>query len=119
MTDTRETFEPVTLGHIRSHGRRDLLTYCESGRYHHSAVLDHPRLAARRNDGEVAMSSVQRAAGLVTAYEPATTIGGIPTMHTSLRWASCSAPVGPQCADGPAGRTGEVLLRPIAVVMVQ
>jgi hypothetical protein len=26
----RETFEPVTLGHIRSHGCRDLLVYCGS-----------------------------------------------------------------------------------------
>jgi hypothetical protein len=26
----RETFEPVTLGHIRSHCRRDLLVYCGS-----------------------------------------------------------------------------------------
>jgi hypothetical protein len=35
----RETFEPVTIGHIRSHGCRDLLVYCESGWCHHSAVL--------------------------------------------------------------------------------
>jgi hypothetical protein len=26
----RETFEPVTLGHIRSHGCRELLVYCGS-----------------------------------------------------------------------------------------
>ena len=26
----RETFVPVTLGHIRSHGCRDLLVYCIS-----------------------------------------------------------------------------------------
>jgi hypothetical protein len=26
-----ETFAPVTLGHIRSHGCRDLLIYCVSG----------------------------------------------------------------------------------------
>jgi hypothetical protein len=26
----RETFEPVTLGHIRGHGCRDLLVYCGS-----------------------------------------------------------------------------------------
>ena len=25
-----ETFEPVTLGYIRSHGCRDLLVYCSS-----------------------------------------------------------------------------------------
>ena len=32
----QETFDPVTLGHIRSHGCRDLLVYCISGRCHHS-----------------------------------------------------------------------------------
>jgi hypothetical protein len=35
-----ETFEPVTMGHIRSHGCRDLLVYCASGRCHHSATLN-------------------------------------------------------------------------------
>jgi hypothetical protein len=33
-----ETFEPVTMGHIRGHGCRDLLVYCNSGRCHHSAT---------------------------------------------------------------------------------
>ena len=27
----QETFAPVTMGHIRSHGCRDLLVYCVSG----------------------------------------------------------------------------------------
>ena len=35
-----ETFAPVTLGHIRSHGCRDLLVYCVSGCCHHSATLN-------------------------------------------------------------------------------
>jgi hypothetical protein len=35
-----ERFEPVTLGHIRGHGCRDLLVYCVSGRCHHSATLN-------------------------------------------------------------------------------
>src|SRR5262249_30991532 len=35
-----ETFPPVTLGHICRHGCRDLLVYCQSGRCHHSAVLN-------------------------------------------------------------------------------
>jgi hypothetical protein len=34
-----ETFPPVTMGHIRSHGCRDLLVYCGSGRCHHSASI--------------------------------------------------------------------------------
>ena len=36
----RETFEPVTLGHIRAHGCRDLLIYCESGHCHHRARMN-------------------------------------------------------------------------------
>jgi hypothetical protein len=36
----RETFEPVTLGHIRSHGCRDILIYCESIWCNHSAKLN-------------------------------------------------------------------------------
>jgi hypothetical protein len=35
-----ETFAPVTLGHIRSHGCRDLLVYCDSGRCHHGARMN-------------------------------------------------------------------------------
>jgi hypothetical protein len=35
---------PVTLGHIRSHGVRPLLIYCNAGLYcHHSAVVDADR----------------------------------------------------------------------------
>jgi hypothetical protein len=34
----RQSFEPVTMGHIRSHGCRDLLVYCESGWCNHSAM---------------------------------------------------------------------------------
>jgi hypothetical protein len=36
----QETFEPVTMGHIRSHGCRDLLVYCESIFCNHSATLN-------------------------------------------------------------------------------
>jgi len=35
----RETFPPVTMAHIRGHGCRDLLIYCNSGRCHHSATM--------------------------------------------------------------------------------
>ena len=35
-----EAFLPVTLGHIRGHGCRDLLVYCNSGRCHHSATMN-------------------------------------------------------------------------------
>ena len=36
----RETFEPVTMGHIRSHGCRDLLVYCDSGWCNHNTVMN-------------------------------------------------------------------------------
>jgi hypothetical protein len=36
----RQTFPPVTLGHIRGHGCRDLVVYCQSGWCHHSAVIN-------------------------------------------------------------------------------
>src|SRR5208337_1416658 len=39
-----EPFEPVTLGHIRSHGCKDLLIYCDSGRCHHSATMNADHL---------------------------------------------------------------------------
>jgi len=42
----QEIFEPVTLGHIRSHGCRDLLVYCDSGRCHHSATMNADHLPA-------------------------------------------------------------------------
>jgi hypothetical protein len=35
-----ETFEPVTLAHIRGHGCRDLLVYCESVWCNHSALIN-------------------------------------------------------------------------------
>jgi len=35
-----ETFEPVTMGHFRSHGCRDLLVYCESIWCNHSAKIN-------------------------------------------------------------------------------
>ena len=39
-----EKFEPVTLGHIRSHGCRDLLIYCGSINCSHSATMNADRL---------------------------------------------------------------------------
>jgi hypothetical protein len=41
----RESFPPVTLGHIRSHGCQDLLVYCISGRCHHSKTMNADWLA--------------------------------------------------------------------------
>jgi hypothetical protein len=40
VTRKDETSEPLTMGHIRSHGFRDLLVYCASGRCHHGTVMN-------------------------------------------------------------------------------
>jgi hypothetical protein len=76
-----ETFRPVTLGHIRSHGCRDLLVYCASGWCHHSVVMnadwlsnDTPvrLLRSRMVCTECGLIGAERAAGLVATYERAT-----------------------------------------------
>jgi hypothetical protein len=43
MAAQRETFPPVTLGHIRGHGCHSLLIYCNSIACNHSTVVraDH------------------------------------------------------------------------------
>jgi hypothetical protein len=40
MASTRPTFRPVTMGHIRSHGCRDLLVYCISPWCNYDAKLN-------------------------------------------------------------------------------
>jgi len=40
-----ETFPPVTIGHIRGHGCRDLLIYCGSINCNHSATMNGDWLA--------------------------------------------------------------------------
>jgi len=40
----KETFEPVTMGHICSHGSRDLLIYCGSINCSHSATMNADHL---------------------------------------------------------------------------
>jgi hypothetical protein len=39
-----ETFAPVTLGHIRSHGCRDILIYCGSIKCNHSVKMNADHL---------------------------------------------------------------------------
>jgi hypothetical protein len=48
MTRNRETFEPVTMGHIRSHRVTRLLVYCGSINCNHSATLDADWLPTTR-----------------------------------------------------------------------
>jgi hypothetical protein len=43
MVRKAEASPPVTMRHIRGHGCRDLLVYCDSGRCHHSATLSGDR----------------------------------------------------------------------------
>jgi hypothetical protein len=38
LTERAETFAPVTMGHIRDHGCRELLVYSSSGRCYHSST---------------------------------------------------------------------------------
>jgi hypothetical protein len=74
-----ETFPPVTMGHIRGHGCRDLLVYCGSG---HEC-----RLAARRNAGPLVVPADglhsmrddwrRRAARLVAARQQAARLGRV------------------------------------------
>jgi hypothetical protein len=40
----RETFEPVTLSHIRGHGVRNLLVYCSSIACNHQTVMNADHL---------------------------------------------------------------------------
>jgi hypothetical protein len=40
----RETFEPVTLGHIRGHGCRDLLVFCGSIHCSHETKMNADHL---------------------------------------------------------------------------
>jgi hypothetical protein len=75
----REIFEPVTLGHIRSHGCRDLLIYCDSIQCSYSAKMNADHLSddmpirplgARMVCSRCGPSRRRCAARLVTAHEP-------------------------------------------------
>jgi len=43
MLNAHETFPPVTLGHIRGHGCRDLLVYCGAINCSHHIVMSADR----------------------------------------------------------------------------
>jgi hypothetical protein len=62
-----ETFEPVTMGHIRAHGCRDLLVYCDSGRCHHSAVMNADWLSDEVRVRSLCPRMVCTACGLIGA----------------------------------------------------
>ena len=44
MAQKAEAFESVTLGHIRSHGCRDLLVYCGATDCNHGTVINADHL---------------------------------------------------------------------------
>ena len=68
MTPHRtETFPPVTLAHIRGHGCRDLLVYCESTWCNHSATMNAHWLPDETPIRSLGARMVCTACGLVGA----------------------------------------------------
>ena len=63
----RETFPPVTLGHIRGRGCRNLLVYCQSGWCHHSAVMNADALPDEMPVRSLCSRMVCTACGLIGA----------------------------------------------------
>jgi hypothetical protein len=63
----RETFPPVTLGHIRGHGCRNLLVYCESLWSNRGAVLNADALPDEMSVRSLCPRMVCTACGLVGA----------------------------------------------------
>ena len=62
-----DTFEPVTLAHIRRHGCRDLLVYCESAWCNHSIVMNADWLPDETPLRSLCPRMVCTACGLVRA----------------------------------------------------
>jgi hypothetical protein len=100
MASKAETIPPVTMGHIRGHGCRDLLVYCGSGHCHHSATMkgdgfpdDLPVRSTLRPDGlhRTRCDRCRRPAGLVAAYPahplPCRCLHGRPP----VRYSGCGA----------------------------
>jgi hypothetical protein len=44
MAEKEQAFQSITLGHMRSHGCRDLLVYCEAISCNHSTVMNADHL---------------------------------------------------------------------------
>jgi hypothetical protein len=78
---------PVTMGHIRSHGVRQLLIYCSTGFCHHCAVVD----ADRRPDDTVLLDLDWRAVctkcGVIRRRRPAELERATPPEgQTGVQW---------------------------------
>jgi hypothetical protein len=63
----RETFPPVTLGHIRGHGCRNLVVYCHSLWCNHSAVINADWLPDETPVRSLSPRMVCTACGLIGA----------------------------------------------------
>jgi hypothetical protein len=96
----RETFPPVTLGHIRGHGCRNLVVYCQSGWCHHNAVINADWLpddvpvrsfCPRMVCTACGHDRSRCAAGLVAAYEQ------LRSTIRAERWSSKSACLRSRC----------------------
>src|SRR5260370_42053130 len=55
---------PVTLGHMRSQGCRDLLVYCNSGRCNHSTIMNVGHLPDETPIKSLAMALCVRSAAI-------------------------------------------------------
>jgi hypothetical protein len=44
MAEKEQAFESVTLGHMRAHGCRDLLIYCEAINCHNRSIMNADHL---------------------------------------------------------------------------
>src|SRR5437764_2143621 len=58
---------PVTLGHRRAHGCRDLLVHCNSGQCNHSTTMNVGHLAADTEIAALGLALVCRRCGYVGA----------------------------------------------------
>jgi hypothetical protein len=76
MPQSRETFPPVTMGHIRSHGVTRLLVYCHATECNHSAKVDADALPDDVPVRSLCPRMVCTRCGLIGAARPAAIGGG-------------------------------------------
>lgn len=60
MAQKAETSEPVTLGHIRSHGCRNILIYCGSINCSHSVIMNAACLMIPRFTSTLSLARIVR-----------------------------------------------------------
>jgi hypothetical protein len=93
----RYTGPPVTLDHIRSHGCRRLLIYCNAPGCHHSANID----ADRWPDATVLRDMDRRAVcGMTGAGRATRLVAGVPAASGDRREGEGSRSWGPRLGSG-------------------